>query len=271
MAKATVPVGIVPSTVSAQRMAGTLHCVETRYVADQVLRVHAHETANLVLVLAGSFVKRAGSARDECAPGMVFYQPPEQEHANAFHGAGGRCLTFEINRDVADRYRSLVELPSSRVATSPLLAGLAARLVAEFQAGDDASHLAIEGLVMEAIAELARFEPRRGASSLTAAVEQAWRIIQRESERPLGLDDIASRVGAHPVSLARAFRRRYRMTLGEAIRRERVTVACRLLEAGELPIAQIAARCGFADQSHLARVFRRVMGTSPSRYRGLQG
>ena len=271
MTKATVPVGIVPSTVTAQRMAGALHCVETRYVADQMLPLHAHETANLVLVLAGSFLKCAGSARDECAPGMVFYQPPEQEHANTFHGAGGRCLTFEIDHDVADRYRRLVELPSSHVAASPLLSTLAVRLDGEFQTDDDASHIAIEGLVMEAIAELARFEPRRGASSLAAAVERAWRIVRRESEQPLGLEDIASRVGANPVSLARAFRRRYRMTLGEAIRRERVAVACRLLEDGELPIGQIAARCGFADQSHLARVFRRVMGTSPSRYRELQG
>jgi AraC family transcriptional regulator len=260
-AMAIVPVGVTPSTVSASRRAGALHCVETRYVTDQTLPTHAHDTANIVLVLGGNFLKRAGSRRDDCAPGMVFFQPREQEHMNAFHGSGGRCLTFEIERE--DCYGVT---PPSQVVTSPLLAGLAARLDAEFRADDDVSRLAIEGLVMEVVAELARFEPRRDQTLLASAVQRAWELIRREPQDVAGLEDIAARVGAHPVSLARAFRRTFRMTIGEAIRRERVAVACGLL-AGKLSIAEIAARSGFADQSHLARVFRRVMGFSPSRYR----
>jgi AraC-like DNA-binding protein len=30
----------------------------------------------------------------------------------------------------------------------------------------------------------------------------------------------------------------------------------------------IAAECGFADQSHLTRVFRKLAGTTPGRFRG---
>jgi AraC family transcriptional regulator len=33
------------------------------------------------------------------------------------------------------------------------------------------------------------------------------------------------------------------------------------------PLAQIALACGFADQAHLARIFRRETGTAPSAWR----
>lgn len=41
----------------------------------------------------------------------------------------------------------------------------------------------------------------------------------------------------------------------------------RSLLLGPLTLAQIASACGFADQSHLTRVFRRVLGTSPGAWR----
>lgn len=46
----------------------------------------------------------------------------------------------------------------------------------------------------------------------------------------------------------------------------RANLARRGLQAG-LPIAEVAAATGFADQSHLGRVFRRVFGVTPGRYR----
>jgi AraC-like DNA-binding protein len=36
----------------------------------------------------------------------------------------------------------------------------------------------------------------------------------------------------------------------------------------DLPVAEVAARCGFADPSHFARRFRRRFGQSPSKFRG---
>ena len=36
----------------------------------------------------------------------------------------------------------------------------------------------------------------------------------------------------------------------------------------DLPVAEVAARCGFADPSHFARRFRRQFGQSPLQFRG---
>lgn len=58
--------------------------------------------------------------------------------------------------------------------------------------------------------------------------------------------------------------------LGDAIRRNRLDAAARLLENpahAHLTIASVAHRCGFADHSHFSRAFRLRFGTSPSEWR----
>jgi AraC family transcriptional regulator len=45
----------------------------------------------------------------------------------------------------------------------------------------------------------------------------------------------------------------------------RITHARTMLQAGDA-IAAVAAACGFADQSHLTRTFRRAVGITPGRF-----
>jgi AraC family transcriptional regulator len=71
----------------------------------------------------------------------------------------------------------------------------------------------------------------------------------------------------HPVHLARAFRRTERLTPGEYLQRLRVRAACRKLREAEYPLAAIAMECGFADQSHLTRIFRKFTKTTPEQFR----
>jgi transcriptional regulator GlxA family with amidase domain len=68
----------------------------------------------------------------------------------------------------------------------------------------------------------------------------------------LTLTDIAGQVRVHPVHLARAFRKRYTYRIGDFIRKLRVEAACSELLQSDAPIAEIAARTGFTDQSHLS-------------------
>ena len=58
-------------------------------------------------------------------------------------------------------------------------------------------------------------------------------ILHAEFCRPFSLAAIAQRVGAHPVQLARAFRRSHRMTVGQYVRKLRVDYAMNALAGGE--------------------------------------
>jgi AraC family transcriptional regulator len=71
----------------------------------------------------------------------------------------------------------------------------------------------------------------------------------------------------HPAHLSRAFHRRFGSPVLAYVRRARVRAAADLLRRSSLALADVAAAAGFADQSHLTRVFKQATGVTPGRYR----
>ena len=55
--------------------------------------------------------------------------------------------------------------------------------------------------------------------------------------------------------------------IAEAIRRRKLEEVCRLLRETDLPIGEIASRCGFPVQTHLNAIFRRTFGCTLRTYR----
>jgi AraC family transcriptional regulator len=49
--------------------------------------------------------------------------------------------------------------------------------------------------------------------------------------------------------------------------RRRIEHAKRQLARRDIPLKVVAADCGFSDQSHMTRLFRRLLGTTPAEYR----
>jgi len=58
------------------------------------------------------------------------------------------------------------------------------------------------------------------------------------------------------------------MPLGQHVRALRVQRACDLLRRTDIPIKQVAARVGYANDAAFARAFARAIGESPARFRG---
>ena len=78
--------------------------------------------------------------------------------------------------------------------------------------------------------------------------------------------DVADICKLSPSHFTRAFKATTAHTPHEWLLRYRVRRAQQLL-LGPSPIVDIAAQCGFADQSHLTRVFKRSIGLTPAQYR----
>ncbi|WP_167561708.1 helix-turn-helix transcriptional regulator [Bosea lupini] len=67
--------------------------------------------------------------------------------------------------------------------------------------------------------------------------------------------DIAAACGMSRSSFMKGFRATSGTTPMQCLTHMRIETAKKLLEGSELSLAEIGARCGFADQSHFARVF----------------
>jgi AraC family transcriptional regulator len=81
------------------------------------------------------------------------------------------------------------------------------------------------------------------------------------------LGDLARVAQCSPSKFNRSFKARFGCTPGQYIRRMRIARAQTLMTTYLDPLSQIAAECGFADQSHLTRSFRKLVGESPSKWR----
>jgi AraC-like DNA-binding protein len=77
---------------------------------------------------------------------------------------------------------------------------------------------------------------------------------------------VASAAGCSRFAAYRAFRSQYGLSPSEYQRQLRLRAARRAL-AGGVAVADAAAACGFADQAHLTRWFRRCYGITPGAYR----
>ena len=93
----------------------------------------------------------------------------------------------------------------------------------------------------------------------------AW--IADNLHRPLTVEDLAARACLSPRQFARVFARELGVTPGKMVDRPRAQAARRRLEDFTLPLAAIAAACGFGGEEVLRRAFLRTLGTPPGAYR----
>jgi transcriptional regulator GlxA family with amidase domain len=95
---------------------------------------------------------------------------------------------------------------------------------------------------------------------------QAW--LADHLEEDLSVPALAERCFMSPRNFARVFAREIRLTPAAYVEKLRVERARMLLESTDLPIEEVAARCGYGTVETLRRAFARRLHVSPSEYRG---
>ncbi|SDM54645.1 helix-turn-helix domain-containing protein [Allokutzneria albata] len=93
----------------------------------------------------------------------------------------------------------------------------------------------------------------------------AW--AQENLAEPLTVADLADRAALSPATLHRRFQAELGTTPLAWLTEERVTLACRLIERGELRLDRVAEASGLGTTSNLRAQMRRRTGLTPSAYR----
>ena len=83
----------------------------------------------------------------------------------------------------------------------------------------------------------------------------------------LRVEALADQAGMSPRTFARLYVEHTGQTPAKAVEAMRLEAARGLLETGDLPISQVAVRCGFGDDERLRRAFSRSLQVSPAAYR----
>lgn len=98
-------------------------------------------------------------------------------------------------------------------------------------------------------------------------IQRSIAYIKKHHQDRIPLEDIASHVSLSPTYFSRLFKEEMHTTFTEFLNRYRITKAKSLLVNSRIPIVDIAGMVGFEDQSYFTKVFKKIAGVSPGRFR----
>jgi len=207
-------------------------------------------------------------------PGLVFCNTPgEVMVANPYREPGSfNVLEFEsslIEQWLSEQQPSRVRFDWAAVMP-PISERLRAQFCEFFATFERATSsmlvqsrmLDLSEVMLSELVKNAR-APRPIAGALRAAARM--RECLNEEGLHVDLETLAKRAGLSRFQALRAFKHRYGLPPHAYQVCLRVSHARKLLREGAAA-ADVAARCGFSDQSHFTRHFKRLNGVTPVQY-----
>lgn len=241
-------------------------------LSDHVFPRHSHDQFGTGVMAVGAQRSWSCVGQVEAEAGdVIMVNPGEMHDGTPISGQprGWRMLYFDptlVTREVEEEG---VQPEIVRPAVcDPALARQFARLFAGVSRPAPDRLAVEEDLLRSLMRALRRHGTGRGVEPAgpSPAVAAARQRLDAAPEVPATLAELAALSGVSRFQLLRGFAREMGATPHAYLVQRRVLLARRLMVA-KWPLAEIALRAGFADQSHMTRAFVRQFGVTPARYR----
>jgi AraC family transcriptional regulator len=239
---------------------------EITHPVGRKLPLHTHESAYFGLLLQGSYSERCTHRNAEYGPFTMGFHPPSLTHSDEVGRSGSRMFCIELRDSFLEHSRPFLTAPEfvpDLCASEVTWLGM--RLFRHFTGGT-LSLLYTQELCSDMLERVSGATVNDESGS-PAWLSRALELLHGAYREPLTLEAIAAQVEVHPIHLSRVFRKRYRCTMAEYQNRLRVQFVCRALQQGWADLAGLATDAGFADQSHMGRVFKTCTGQTPGQFR----
>jgi len=246
-----------------------LTVVDSEFSNFQSCPWHYHENAHFAFTTGGHLVETHRKEKIRLSKGFLMFNYSQDPHFNSDYSEQVSALHIDIDKAWFEKYSVKPGVFEGVIKLyDPALKHLFLKIDREVKNFDDASPLAIEGLVLQALAEMMRAGEKKKVKK-PAWAQKAETILNDRLAEKLSLKELALETGLHPVYLSQQFPLYFNDSFGEYLRKTRIRRSLSLFPDRTLSLAQIAYLCGFSDQSHFTRCFRAITGTTPAAYREL--
>ncbi len=241
----------------------------TRAASALAFGRHTHDQFGIGVLNQGAQRSASGRGPVEAIAGEVITVNPGEVHDGAPLGGPRAWRMLYLDPTLVTRAATEAGMPGSEsiAFAQPVIrdAALAALVLRTHALATDpaADGLARETALVELLdTVLRRHASHRSRAALPAAIARARRRIDDDPAADTTLADLAAEVGLSRFQLLHGFRRETGLP-PHAYRIVQRVLRARGMIRARVPLAEIAAALGFADQSHMNRAFLRVTGATP--------
>jgi AraC-like DNA-binding protein len=235
---------------------------------------HTHDQFGLGLIERGAQRSASGRGVVEAGTGDIITVNPGEVHDGAPIGAGGRSwrmlyldptIVAEWRRDTAEECAAPAAEFTRPTLRDDRIANLFRTLFQAMTAAHaDRGGLAADEALWHMLGGLLQAGPRKECA-VPAGIASARALIDDDPASPLTLAALAHAAGLSRYQFLRGFARATGLTPHAYLMQRRLHHARQLIGRG-VRLADAAADSGFADQSHMTRLFVRSFGMAPGTY-----
>ncbi|MDZ7826801.1 MAG: AraC family transcriptional regulator [Gammaproteobacteria bacterium] len=235
-----------------------------------------HDDHLLIYCVEGAGTLEMASRRRRIGPGdLVLLRKGTSHRYRADASDPWTLYWVHCDGERADRYLDMLDLDPE---TPVLSLGVLPKLIADMEALTDvretgynpAAFVHAATHLKQLFTWLGVLRPRVSqtrAEPLNLDAVHAW--MQAHVHERVDLDAMAEAAGLSRFHFAKVYKKATGSSPLQAFIHMKVERACRLLDASELPVREIATSLGYEDPYYFSRLFRSVIGFPPTAYRAL--
>ncbi len=213
--------------------------------------------------------------------GTGFLSPADIPYFAAWHSTDAG-LNFALDplflTQLAERElgldRSRVELQSTPFVRDPQITTIASLFQHEIETGGMGGRLYAESLrnllsihLLRNYCLFSQTFPQPIGSLASTLLNRVLDYIEVHLSETIQLSNLAAIANMSESHFSRSFKQSMNAAPHQYVLKRRVELAQQLLKKSQLSILEVALECGFAHPGHLSRHFKRIVGTTPKKFR----
>ena len=227
--------------------------------------LHYHENPHISFLLEGGHIEKRNSTSFERLPGDMLFCNGGEPHQFITKKFPSKNINLELDYEFLAEYNISETNINEAVSKNPDAKFLMLKIYKELLANDNFLEPSVQILVFGLVnnsAQLAAQKKPKWASLLFEILNDKW-------NEKLTLNEISNLTQVHPVTISKHFTKYFACTLGEYMRKLRISKSIGLIRNQNNSLTDVAFECGFADQSHFIRTFKETTGWLPKKFQQL--
>jgi AraC family transcriptional regulator len=226
---------------------------------------HFHHNTHISFVLHGGCLEKKKD-RYERLPGRLTCYYAGEPHQVMNVAGESRHINIEIEPSFFRDHQMAESSLFAALSKNPDAKLLMLDMYREIMTADEYSNHSIQLLLMDLVHKADKLSV---AGTIPSWVHIVKEVLHDHADENISLQALSNKANVHPVTISKYFPKYFSCTLGQYMRKLKIERSLSLIKSPESSLTAVAYECGFADQSHFTRTFKKLTGFLPTSYQKL--